>query len=128
MMPRPCMHASASNICTANQRTISTQGAPGADLSAVVKLRITDDASCNPSPCSGPYAVAATGDDLDLSVPVDCEPAPGSGSTCEANTTANAVVGAGAFSAGNMTVIEAFRVRLVDSANALFEQQGYLVP
>jgi hypothetical protein len=106
-----------------------TPGSSGADLSAVVRFRITDTSSCTPSPCGAPYNTAATASDLDFSVPVDCEAGgAGSGSTCQANTTANAVIGAGAFSAGHRSVLQAFRVRLIDSANTLFEQQGYFVP
>src|SRR5207245_5328768 len=104
-------------------------GSSAGDLLAAVRLRITDSSSCSPSPCSAPYGTAATADDLDFSVPVDCEAGgPGTGSTCQANTTANAVIGAGAFTAGHQSVVQAFRVRLFDSANTLFEQQGYLVP
>jgi hypothetical protein len=59
---------------------------------------------------------------------MDCEAGgPGAGSTCQVNTTANAVE-PGAFSVGAQTVIQTFRVRLLDNANTLFEQQGFLVP
>lgn len=106
-----------------------TPGAPGADLSAVIRVRITDTSSCSPSPCGSGYDQPATATDLDLSVPVDCAiGGPGDGSACQANTTANAVIGAGAFSSGQRAVLGAFRVRLLDVAGGLFEQQGFLVP
>ena len=38
------------------------------------------------------------------------------------------MIGAGAFSAGHQAVLQGFRVRLLDSANTLFEQQGFFVP
>lgn len=47
---------------------------------------------------------------------------------CQTSTTANAVIGAEAFSAGRQSVVQAFRIRLFDSANTLFEQQGYFAP
>lgn len=106
-----------------------TPGSADADLTAAVRVRVTDTANCSPSPCSDPYSAAGTTADVDFSLPLDCEPAhPGRGSACQANTTANAVIGAGAFSAGRETLLQAFRVRLVDSANALFEQEGFFVP
>jgi hypothetical protein len=106
-----------------------TPGSAGADLTAAVRLRITDTANCSSTPCSGPYAAAGTSVDLDFSVPLDCEPAgAATGSACHANTTANAVIGVGAFSTGREALLQAFRVRLVDSANALLEQQGFFAP
>lgn len=104
-------------------------GSASADLAAVVRLRITDGSSCTPEPCGSPYDSSGTTTDIDFSIPVDCEAGgPGAGSTCQADTTANAVIGAGAFAAGQQTVIETFRIRLFDSANTLLEQQGYFVP
>jgi hypothetical protein len=106
-----------------------TPGSSAADLAAVIRFRITDRSSCSPSPCGAPYDSPGTTTDLDFSVPVNCEAGGvGAGSTCQASTTANAVIGAGAFSAGQQAVVQAFRVRLIDSANTIFEQQGHFVP
>lgn len=106
-----------------------TPGSAGADLTALVRVRITDTSNCSPSPCGSPFKAMGTASDLDFpSIPMDCEAGgPGTGSTCQANTSANALV-PGAIVAGRRTILQAFRVRVLDSANEVFEQQGFLVP
>lgn len=100
------------------------------DLRATWRVRITDNHSCNPSPCAGPFDKAATTTDFDFSpIPIACapsgDPATAPGSNCNFSTTANTIA-AGTFATGDQTVVQIFRVRLNDSANALFEQQGFL--
>jgi len=64
-------------------------------------------------------------------VPVGCAPhgAPSTppGSDCNVTTTVNAVT-SGTLVAGKLTSITVFRLRVNDHANALFQQQGSLVP
>ena len=104
----------------------------GADMSLVVAIRLTDYA--NGASGSDP----ATGEDFDLAVPVDCGETvdPDVGATCSANTTVDALT-PGAITAGKSTVIQSFRVKLLDagsngvqgdSDDTLFEQQGLLAP
>jgi len=90
--------------------------AGGPDMTLVERLRVTDNQSCAPTPCSGPYDKRATITEIDFSVPVDCvgTASNGVGATCSANTTANALI-AGAIKEGKQGVLSVFRVRLNDS-------------
>jgi hypothetical protein len=104
----------------------------GADLTLVERLRLTDFSN-------GPGEdEAGTTTDLDFSVPVSCATTsdPGVGSTCAANTSADAVL-PGAIKEGKQTVIGVFRIRVNDSGpngtradadDRLFQQQGVYVP
>jgi glucose/arabinose dehydrogenase len=104
----------------------------GPDLTLVERLRITD----NSNGTGG--ADRATATDLDFSVPISCTPTIDSrvGSTCMANTTANALM-PGAVVEGKQMNIQVFRVRLNDAGvdgvagngdDTLFEQEGLVVP
>jgi hypothetical protein len=103
----------------------------GPDMTAVTKLRISDY-------YNGPsQSIPATSSDLDFSFPASCIPrADPPGSTCSANTTANAVL-SGSIRALKQTVVQVFRIRLNDSGangvrgdsdDTLLAQQGLLVP
>ena len=103
----------------------------GADLTAVTRLRFTDKAN-------GYGGLPATATEYDFKVPIDCTSTadPSVGSTCSANTTANALV-PGLIQEQRQTVVQAFRVR-VDDAGAngvrgdgddrIFATQGVFVP
>jgi hypothetical protein len=102
------------------------------------RWRITDDWSCAGSGCGGPHDQPATTTDLDFSVPVDCDgtSAPSIGSTCQVDTSANAVA-PGAVKVNGDAVVQTFRTRLVDSGpngilddsdDRLFAQQGIYIP
>jgi hypothetical protein len=99
------------------------------DLTGIARIRFTDLANCTGAGCSGPYTKPATGTDLDFSIPMSCAPTadPVVGSTCSASTTANTLV-PGAVSAGRQALVQVFRVRVYDSADTLFEQQGVYIP
>jgi hypothetical protein len=103
----------------------------GADLTAVTRLRFTDLAN-------GSGGVAATATEYDFRVPIDCTstPDPSVGSTCSANTTANALV-PGLIQEAQQAVVQAFRVRIDDSGangirgdsdDRIFATQGVFVP
>jgi hypothetical protein len=108
-----------------------------ADVTSKFRLRITDTRNCGPAGCTGPYDSEGTTSDLDFSIPIDCATVPGpSGATCDANTSANAVV-PGSVAGGNYSVVQVFRVRLNDAGtngiagdgdDALFAQQGVYIP
>jgi DNA-binding beta-propeller fold protein YncE len=106
-----------------------TPGTVGQDLSAVFRIRFTDLNNCRPTPCSAPYSRLATGTDVDFGpVSIDCvqngDPGAAPGSDCNVATSANAV-DPGAVVAGAQAVWNVFRVRVNDSANKLFQQQGF---
>jgi hypothetical protein len=107
-------------------------GGVGKDLSAVFRIRFTDQNSCSPSSCSGPYTEAGSGTDTDFGpVPIDCVPngnptAP-PGSDCNVATTANTLL-PGSVVTGKQTVVQVFRIRVDDATDHLFQQQGYYVP
>jgi hypothetical protein len=105
--------------------------ASGADLTAVTRLRTTDKAN-------GYGGLPATATEYDFKVPIDCSstPNPSVGSTCTANTTANALI-PGLIQEQRQTVVQAFRVRIDDSGangirgdsdDRIFETQGAFVP
>ena len=106
---------------------------PGtADLKVIVRLRLTDRSSCAGTSCSAFYERYATLTDLDFGpVPIECttngSTATPPGSDCNLTTSANTFM-AGAIASGRQTVVQAFRVRINDSANVLFQQEGYLAP
>jgi hypothetical protein len=105
--------------------------AGGPDLTLAGRWRITDT-------YNGPsLGEAATVAELDFPVPVDCQPTadPGIGSTCTANTSANAIM-PGAIRKGKSASIQFFRVRLNDAGadgvrgngdDTIFEQEGVAV-
>jgi hypothetical protein len=104
----------------------------GADISAVARIRFTDTNNCTPAPCSGPYTSAGTGTDLDFGpVGVVCTPNGSAstppGSNCSVSTTANTVI-PGSVVAGKEAVVQVFRIRVNDSTNTLFQQQGIFIP
>jgi hypothetical protein len=102
-----------------------------ADLKEVARFRLTDTNNCTPNGCTGPYAESGTATELDFGpVPVTCVPKGSSttspGSDCNVTMTANGVV-PGFVVAGKLASIQVFRLRVNDSANTLFQQQGILV-
>jgi hypothetical protein len=105
--------------------------AGGPDLTYNARLRITDSNN-------GAFPVdPGTTTDFDFPVPVDCTTTVGTdGSTCSANTSANAV-SPGTVIEGKDMIIQVFRARLNDSGpngiqgdsdDKLFQQQGFFVP
>jgi hypothetical protein len=105
--------------------------ASGADLTAVTRLRITDKAN-------GYGGLPATATEYDFKVPIDCSstPDPSVGSSCSANTTANALI-PGLIQEQRQTVVQPFRVRIDDSGangirgdsdDRIFATQGVFVP
>jgi Tol biopolymer transport system component len=105
--------------------------ASGADLTAVTRLRLTDKAN-------GYGGLPATATEYDFKVPIDCSstPDPSVGSTCSANTTANALMPS-LIQEQRQTVVQAFRVRIDDSGangirgdsdDRIFATQGLFVP
>jgi hypothetical protein len=105
--------------------------ASGADLTAVTRLRLTDNAN-------GYGGLPATATEYDFKVPIDCSSTanPTVGSTCTANTTANALV-PGLIQEQRQSVVQAFRVRIDDSGangipgdsdDRIFMTQGILIP
>src|SRR5438132_634841 len=83
-------------------------------------------------------AFPATATEYDFKVPIDCSSTvdPSIGSTCSANTTANALV-PGLIQEQRQTVVQAFRVRIDDSGangvrgdsdDRIFMTQGVFVP
>jgi hypothetical protein len=105
--------------------------ASGADLTAVTRLRITDKAN-------GYGGLPATATEFDFKVPTDCSSTadPSVGSSCSANTTANALV-PGLIQEQRQTVVQAFRVRIDDSGangirgdsdDRIFMTQGLFAP
>jgi hypothetical protein len=111
--------------------------AGGADLTAETRLRVTDTNSTG-TPCGVyPTCAGSTVETL-FRVPVDCTSTadPSIGSSCSANTTADAIT-PGYISETKATVMQMFRVLLRDSGpngvrgdsdDKLFSQQGYYVP
>lgn len=102
-----------------------------ADLTAVTRLRFTDKAS-------GSGDLPATATEYDFRVPIDCSSTsnPLVGSSCSANTTANALV-PGLVREQRRTIVQAFRVRVDDSGangtrgdndDRIFMTQGVFVP
>jgi hypothetical protein len=105
--------------------------ASGPDLTALTSLRLTDKAN-------GYGGLAGTAKEFDFKVPVDCSGTtdPSVGSTCTANTTANALI-PGFVQEQRQTVVQAFRVRIDDSGpngirgdsdDGIFATQGVFVP
>lgn len=112
--------------------------ASGPDLELVARLRTTDAASCTPGPCSGLFTEAATSQDLDFAVPVDCAatPDPTTGSACAVNTTAD-TIDPGMIGEGRETILQSFRLRVDDagangvpgdSDDRIFSTQGIFAP
>jgi hypothetical protein len=93
----------------------------GADLYMVVRFRQTDHDNCASLGCSGPFILPGTGRDHEFqtnSFGINCvpngDPNLPPGSTCNINTTANAVFGTPSFTSGKATILQAFRVRITD--------------
>jgi WD40 repeat protein len=89
----------------------------GPDLTLVARLRMTD-ARNGPSQTD-----SATATEIDFSAPVACFPTASTtiGSTCSANTSADALM-PGAFTGGGQAVLQLFRVRVDDSGpNNVYE-------
>jgi hypothetical protein len=108
----------------------SPAGTP--DLTAMVRVRITDLANCGPAPCTGPYQNAATAVDVDFGpIPIDCvpngDPGTAPGSDCNVTTSANSFMPV-VFAPEKQTVIQLFRMRVNDSNADLFQQDGVFVP
>jgi hypothetical protein len=121
-----------SDIRTPAETDYDPSPAGSADLSLSVRVRRTDLDSCTPSPCSEPYQDAATLTDFEFgAIPVQCIPAGDStgppGSDCQASASANSFI-PGFVAAGKRTVLQLFRVRVLDANNALFQQQGIFTP
>ena len=116
---------------TANLHDIRAVGGGqyASDLTEVTRVRFTDLAND-----SGGLATAA---DYDLRVPIDCVVAYGLlGSTCVANTTANAIL-PNLIQEQKQTVMQVFRVRIDDagadgirgnSDDRIFATQGLFLP
>ena len=105
----------------------------GADLTQVVRLRLTDQAN-------GYGGTSATASDVDFAVPIDCTPTadPAVGSKCAVNTTADSVM-PGFAQEQRQAVAQIFRVRVYDSGlngthengtgdDKLFAHEGVFVP
>ena len=97
----------------------------------MTRLRITDKAN-------GYGGLSATATEYDFKVPIDCSPTsdPSVGSSCSANTTANALL-SGLIRENRKTIVQAFRVRVDDSGangvrgdsdDRIFATQGVFVP
>jgi hypothetical protein len=109
------------------------------DMTLVVRLRVTDKRSCAPSGCSAGYYQPATTTDLDFSVPISCTDTASVaiGATCNANTSADAVLPGDAILESRQTVIDVFRIRINDAGldlirgnadDKLLAQQGAFIP
>jgi tricorn protease-like protein len=107
-----------------------------ADLSLLVRLRLTDKRSCDQGCFS--YNQPATTVDFDFAVPIDCaSTADGAlGAYCSVGTSADAVF-SGAIKESRQSVIDVFRVRIYDAGldlirgnadDKLFAQQGAYIP
>jgi hypothetical protein len=105
--------------------------ASGADLTGITGLRLTDKAN-------GYGGLAGTAREFDFSFPIDCSGTtdPSVGSTCTANTSANAIM-PGFVQEQRQTVVQAFRVRVNDSGpngirddadDSIFATQGIYAP
>jgi hypothetical protein len=101
-------------------------------MTLLARFRMTDSANG----VSGTDRATTT--DFDFAVPVTCQGTalPTVGSTCSADTSANAVV-AGSVSGGSDAIVQVFRIRLDDAGldgipgngdDQLAEQQGVFVP
>jgi hypothetical protein len=106
--------------------------ASGPDMTLLARFRMTDSANG----VSGTDRGTTT--DFDFAVPVVCQGTalPTVGSTCAANTSANAVV-PGSATEGSNAIVQVFRIRLNDAGvdgisgnvdDQFFEQQGVFVP
>jgi hypothetical protein len=79
-----------------------------------------------------PYDQPATTRDFDFGpVPVECA-SNGSlsgptGSDCNVTTSANSVV-PGSVVSGSETIVQVFRVRVIDANNSIFQQEGFFSP
>jgi hypothetical protein len=133
-------------ICLRQAPGCSAAGAPydtppdstfdyaNADVTATIKMRFNDHASC-PGQQSCPeaeYVQPATMTDIEYPVPIDCD----TNGSCQASTTLNAIV-PDAFRSGERNNVQVFRVRVRDSGlNGVradvddndFAMQGLLVP
>jgi hypothetical protein len=122
----------SSDIQTPSGADYNPNPAGTADLNSTSRIRFTDHYNCFPTGCVGPYTQAGTGQELDFGpVPVECAPngstATPPGSDCNVSTSANTVV-PGSVVNGKEAVVQIFRVRVNDAANALFAQQGIFIP
>ena len=107
--------------------------ASGADITEVVRLRLTDQAN-------GFGGLSATATDVDFAVPIDCTPTgdPAVGSTCAVNTSTDSLM-PGFAKEGRQTVAQVFRVRVHDAGlngvrqngtgdDKIFAHEGVFVP
>jgi hypothetical protein len=127
-----CIQTSLNDVETATGGPYDpSPRATGADLGVVVRMRLTDNQSCTPTPCSGHYEANASTIDFDFGpIPIDCE-ASDSGSNCTVATTANTFM-PGSVVAGKRTNVQLFRSRLIQpgapAASRLVAQQGLAWP
>jgi Tol biopolymer transport system component len=109
------------------------------DMTMAARLRITDKRSCAPPGCTGPYYRPATTADFDISVPLSCvDTVPVAiGATCSVNTSADAVTAGAAIKESRQTVINLFRIRVIDAGvdlitgnadDKLFAMEGAFIP
>jgi hypothetical protein len=123
----------ASDIRTPAGADYNPNGTGGNDLLATFRVRFTDRSNCLGSPCSTPYDKPATTTDLDFPpAHIDCvpngDPATPPGSDCNVATSANTLV-PGAVVAGKQTILQVFRVRVLnDVGSTVFLQQGVFIP
>jgi len=94
-------------------------------LQVVATIRFSDNKFCSPSPCSGPYTQAGTGQELDFGpLPVTCAGA--NPNVCSFHASANAAI-PGSVQAGFKANVQIFRVR-VQKAGVVVGQQGLAWP
>jgi hypothetical protein len=132
--PDVCIQTSLNDVETATGAPYDpSPRATGADLGAVVRMRLTDNYNCTPTPCSGHYKTNASTIDFDFGpIPIDCEAATSArGSNCALATTANTFM-PGSVVAGKHTNVQLFRPRLIQpgapAASQLVAQQGLAWP
>jgi hypothetical protein len=110
----------------------------GADLFLATRMRMSDHANCPSAGCPELFDAPGTGFDHDnfedKGPPINCtprgDPNVSPGSDCNVSTTINAIFGASVFPSGTATVIQVFRLRVLDlhaHGGASF-QQGIYIP
>jgi hypothetical protein len=121
-----------SDIRTAGGADYNPKPAGTPDLTATIRVRMTDWGNCTPTLCSASYDRTATTTDTDFGpIPIECVPNGSSsappGSDCNATTSANTLI-PGIVVSGRQAVLQLFRVRVNDANNVLFQQQGFFTP